>query len=289
MATIKQLEQLIEESTSLKYIAQAYTEISAAKLKKIRAGIEKNRTFFEELLSVLHIVREEAAKRHIKTNLRPKGTISLVLTSNYRFTGSLEQKLIRFFMVNSAKTPTERIVIGKTGQEYLHSLGYSHSFEAVTFKKDLPNTEELRLLNNKLTPYKQVLVYHAKMKSILIQEPTVVDVTQTPAEVSSQKETHLSHIFEPEIDQIAMFFENQITQLLLEQSMLESELARTAARLISMDQAQVNADQYIKKQKILLGQAQQSAINMQLLETAASLLKWRKEMRQEGLRWNSKY
>lgn len=282
MPSIKQLEQIIEESMSLKYIAQAYTEISSTKLKKIRAGIEKNRVFSQDVTRVLHIVKDAAAKRHIKPKTERQGTMSVVITSNYRFTGNLEHQLLRFFMVNSAKNKTERMVIGKTGQEYLRSFGYFNSYDPVVFKKDLPGSQELVALNAKLAKYQQILVYHAKMKSVLVQEPTVIDITQKPAdEVLLDKKAYLDYIFEPEIDKIIDFFESQVTQLLFEQTFLESELARTAARLISMDSAQVNADDFIHKQKVLLGQARKSQVNMQLLETAASLLKWRKEIKDE--------
>ena len=73
------------------------------------------------------------------------------------------------------------------------------------------------------------------------------------------------------------FFDDQVVSLLLEQTFLESELARTASRLMSMDKAQINAEDVLYKQKLLLGQAKKSEINMALLETAASLMNFKEE------------
>lgn len=278
MPTIKQLNQTIEEGSSLKYIAQAYTEVSSARLKKIRAGIEKNRGFFREITGVLHVIQEAAAKKHVAAKKQTKGTVSIIITSNYRFFGSLENRLLRYYLVNTSKYPTDRIVIGKSGQTYLRNMGYFHSHHSLTFEKDLPNDKELKGLSDLLSDYRQVLVYYSQMKSVMVQNPTITDISQSAAELEQKQQTgQIDYIFEPEIGKMLEFFQGQIISLLLEQAILESELARNAARLISMDQAQINADEFIHQQKLLLAGGRRTQVNNQLLETAASLLKWRKE------------
>lgn len=276
MATLKQLNQILEESSSLKYIAQAYTEISAAKLNKIRGGIERNRLFAEEIIKVLHVVEEAAAKKRIIAPGKDKGTISLLVTSNYRFYGTLENSLTRYFMVNTAKTKTDRVVVGKTGENYLQSVNYFHPHQTITFATDLPTPEELGRLTSLISGYKQVLIYHSRMQSVLIQKPTVTDLTQRPAVETGSEELTLDYIFEPEIGKVLQFFETQITLLLLEYTFLESELARTAAKMISMDEAQVNADKRIKEQKQSITRAKRAQTNIGLLETAASLMSWKR-------------
>lgn len=277
MATIKQIDQMLEESTSLKLIAQAYTEIAAAKLQKIRAGIEKNRTFFQEINEMLHIVNTAAYQRHIKLPYNKQGTVSVLLTSNHRFCGNIENKLIRFFMVNTTKFKTDRLVVGKTAQQYLNTIGYFHSFSTFTFKEDLPTYEELKNFVSTLLNYQQISVYYSRMESIMVQEPHVVDIVQKPSErYIAAKGANPVYIFEPELEKILQFFESQVTTILLEQTIFESELARTASRLTSMDQAQINAESFIKNQKIKLGRAKNSSQNMKLLETVASLIELRK-------------
>ena len=84
-------------------------------------------------------------------------------------------------------------------------------------------------------------------------------------------------IFEPEIIRMLDFFDSQIKILLLEQTILESELARTASRLIAMDQAQSRAKDFISDNKRALGQLKKSTYNARLLETLATMSKWRQE------------
>lgn len=279
MSTIKQINQVLEDSNSLKLVAQAYSEIAAIKLQKIRKGIEKNRNFFQEISEIFHIVRVAALRQGIKISTKRRGTLSILLTSNYHFYGSLETHLVKFFVLNTTKFKTDRIVVGKTGMEFLQTMGYFHPYQPFIFKEDLPRVEELKKMVASLIGYQQILVYYSRMQSVLIQEPHVVDIVQAPPEhyLKSSKSGGISYIFEPEIKKMAAFFNTQITQLLFEQTFLESELARTAARLTSMDQAQGNADDMIKNQRRLLASAKRAIDNNRLLETISTLSGWRKE------------
>lgn len=271
MSTIKQINEQLEDTEGLKMVAQAYTEISALKLNKIRHGIEKNRTFFQEITEVYHSVNIEAAKKRIQ--LRPKkGTISVLITSNQHFYGALEKDLVKFFVLNTTKFATDRIIIGSTAQEFLKSFNYFHPYQKVILKHDMPSSEEMENIIKKVIDYDQIMIYYSRMHSILTQEPHVVDVVQKPpAYFLSSQASEINYIFEPELVEMIEFFESQITTLLIEQTFLESELARAAARLTSMDQAQFTADEIILKQRLELARAKKSIENINLLENIATM------------------
>lgn len=273
MSTITQINESLEEANSLKIIAQAYSEIAAMKLRKIRTGIERNRTFFQEVLQVYRAVKVISEKRGIIPPEKRKGSVCIILTSNKKFYGDLEQRLVQYFSTNSTKFPTDRIVVGKTAQELLKSYSFSHPYQNITFREDIPQPEEIGNLVNQLNNYQQILVYYSRMRSVLVQEPHVVDLLQRPPEsFLEDPKHHFDYFFEPELEQILQFFNSQITTLLLEQTVLESELARTASRLISMDQAQGNAEDMLKGQKRLLSAAKKSMEHMRLLDTIAALV-----------------
>lgn len=281
MNTVKQVKDQLQDSESLKMVAQAYTEISALKLQKIRAGIEKNRSFFQEITEVYHTINVEAAKKHLA--LRPKkGTVSILITSNQHFYGGLEKDLVKFFIVNTTKFQTDKIVIGSTAGEFLRSFNYFSPYQQITLKNDLPAAEEIRSLVTKIINYEQIMIYYSRMHSILTQEPHVVDIVQKPPEYFLKiKAPSFNYIFEPELAEIVKFFENQVTLLLIEQTFLESELARAAARLTSMDQAQLAADETIILQKKELAQAKRSIDNLSILENIATLQTFRKKLAKE--------
>ena len=274
--TIKEIDAILEEGNSLKTIAQSYSEIANLKIKKIRSQVERNRVFFQEISAVFALIKKLAIKRQIQV-VKPKKTVSLILTSNYRFYGSINSDLIDFFITATQKMDTDRIIIGKAAIDYFKAVKTSN-FQQVLLKTDQPDTTELLNLVNMIKDYNQVLVFYSSMKSLLIQQPTVSDITATSAsevavsqdKLSRQKED-FRFIFEPDLSKILQFFDSQIINLLLEGAFLESELSRTASRFISMDKAENEANKFIKDYEKLKAYAKRNMVNNTILENFASI------------------
>lgn len=283
MPTIKQLNQTVAETKEMQAVASIFTEAAASKLQKIRAGIIRNRDFFAELLAIFRIVKLSALRKHIKPIIKPKERALLLLTSNQRFYGTLETKLIHYFLENITKTSGDIYAVGKVGQNYLQAVHFPHPFASCLFERDVPIASELTTLMQTLNPYQQVLVFYSRLKSIAVQEPAVLDVAvNIPKDYVLTKEQMIHYIFEPEIAEILAFFESQIITLTLEQTFMESELARTAARLLTMDQAKANAEELLSEQRRLLFDVKRSLANAQLLETIGSLMKTREAIYEKG-------
>ena len=240
--TINQAKQILQEEVDLQLVAQAYTEISANKLLKIRDGILKNRQFFDEISKIFQIVKQAGAKR--KIIIKKNAQVSILLTSNHPFYGGLETPLMDRF---SKDTSLTKIVIGRTGLIYLKSKYPSLNFTSTVFKDDLASEAELVNFISFVRNFNQILIFYSKMRSVVIQETHIVDIGQGVATKNSLP--NLDYIFEPEIHQMLSFFDSQIIRSLFVQAELETELARTAARLMSMDQAGANAKEAIEKQK----------------------------------------
>lgn len=266
---IKQIAQKIEEGIALKSISQAYTEIATNKLKKIRAAVERNRDYLEDLSKVHQIVKQVALAKHILPQKNGR-SISLLITSNYHFYGNVNNNLMKYYLDTIKNQKSDQFVIGKTAIEYFNSINYPKNYQSLILKTDSPTDIELQQLSQATSPYSQVIIYYSQLKSVMVQIPTSKDITQTSfLKLITELDESIStaFIFEPEIEKTLEFFETQVTNLLLEQTFLESELSRTASRLISMDQAQTNADKYIVDNKKMLGMAKNSINNNKLLET----------------------
>ncbi|KKR87118.1 hypothetical protein A2617_00785 [Candidatus Daviesbacteria bacterium RIFOXYD1_FULL_41_10] len=277
MQTIKQINTILEEIFSLKLVAHAYTEISTIKLQKIRAGIERNRTFFQEITQVYRMVKVAAGMQNLTSGNPKKGAVSILLTSNQRFYGGLEHQLTKFFAEQTSNLPTDRIVVGTTAKRQLSQVA-SLPVKPYIFSADIPPLEELRELVSEIISYEQIFVYYPRMQSVLVQSPAVVDLLQKPPEHYLESETHsFNSIFEPELNEMVKFFDTQITALMLEQIFLEAELARTASRLTSMNQAESNADAMIKDERKILAQASRAVENANLLDLIASAYSLRRE------------
>lgn len=289
--TIKQIQESIEEATSLKLIAQAYTEISSNRLKKIRAQVETNRQFFKELSGIYQIIKHVAYQKKVVPPQKNNKTINIVITSNYRFYGYVNDILMQYFIDKNSSGSADSIIIGTTGVSLLQGKHYNHQFTSLTISQDLPKFEELNKIIAMTQNYSKVLVYYSQMKSVLIQTPEVMDITQSPVLTETElnlmnqnkslfnlflhpqsiDSTFKEYIFEPDILKMLNFFETQIAILLLEQTFLESELAHTASRLISMDQAQSNATIMVRDNTLTFNLLKDSITDSRLLEMVSAM------------------
>lgn len=276
--TIKEINNLIEEARSLKQITQAFTQISSSKLKRIRAGAERNRDFFKELSNIYGFINVIARGHKIAPPAKNGRTLTILLTSNERFYGKITSELLEFYLVQVSKIRCEKIVIGKSGIETLKSLNYALPYTPFILASDFPNNAEFLRLSEAVKNYSKVLVFHPQFVSVMTQKPVIADITQSELNVNSQTKDSKeligqinSYIIEPEIKIMVDFFDSQIKTLLLEATFLEAELARTASRLISMDSAQNEAEKYLTTQELLLLNAQRSIQNARILETVAAM------------------
>lgn len=306
--TIKELDERLEEGESLKAIAQAYSEIANLKVKKIRANVERNRVFFQEIAKVYAIIRKFAIQRKIAI-VKPKQTVSIILTSNHGFNGPINNDLLRFFVLQTKNLETDRIIINKAGIDYFHSNPVFKDIKEILLKNDEPDSNELMGIVEMLKDYNRVLVFYPVMHTLLTQVPTVTDITASgeenlqsitaahleggrqtkpgvhlPGEGNAGKESKESRddeffkfIFEPELPKILAFFDSQVNTLLLEETFLESELSRTASRFIAMDEAENASNRSIKEYQTLKAYAKRNADNNTILENFATMVALRKE------------
>ena len=275
---IREITDTIEEGNSLKQLTQAYGEVALIKIRKIRSGIEQNRLFFKEIASIFKIIKQYGAKNPVKIT-KSKGTISLLLSSNFRFYGNIDSAVIRQFLETTPKFATDRLVIGKTGDEYLNSMNYFNSYTKLQFEKDIPALTEIQNLVLQIKDYNKVLIFYPQFVSIFIQNPTLFDLTQSAQieTISSTSQTGQYTIFEPELEKIISFFDSSIISMLLQQTFFEAELARTASRILAMDEAQINAGKFIDSQKTLMAINRRTLENTRMLENFASFVSLRKE------------
>lgn len=277
MPSITDQRAQLDELTTFKFIATAFTEASAAKLKKIRAMFEVNKQFYDEIGHVYHLVRINAARLHMKlpnVSEEKEKSLSIALTSNLRFYGALNIEIVRKFVSDSEHDRSDRLIIGTTGRDYLKSTGFKKAYDLLLFKHDSPNAEESTAFLDKVKGYYRVNVYYPKFISLLTQGVGITDISQADFENKQDQDEGVHVIFEPELNKIMEFFQNQVRLILFQRVLLEADLARTAARLLTMSAAEEHTDELIKVQKRAIGKSIGSIKNRQLLETFSGLSKW---------------
>ena len=243
--------------------------------------MKKSSLFYEEISELYHAVKLlrsaeiEREQKKRKKDLKLSRNVHVALTSNQHFYGTLNFEIINKFYENTKNTKGEKIIVGKTGKEYLEAISGIGSFISIIYEKDLPKDAEIKEFIEKIKIYDRVYIYYPKFMSIVSQKVDVVDITYSPPEgFSSQKE--IGYIFEPELSKIVDFFETQVKYLLFARVLLETELSKTAARLMAMNRAEEKADDLISDYRIRLTQAYKSLINARLVETFSGIRKWRR-------------
>lgn len=278
MAKTVDLRNIIEETETLSEIASAYTEMSEMKIKQIRAAYELNARFYIEITYIYQHLMLTAANRKL---LPPEGEskeLRVAITSNQRFFGTMNLDVIDTFESDSATKASDRIVVGATGREHYQAQNNHSIKEFIQFKRDNPDPEEITDLLTRFREYDKVFLYFPRFVTLLRQETGVIDITYKP-EAHQMEGIDLDFIFEPELPDILDFFNTQVRTILFNRTMIETDLARTASRMLSMSGAHERAQFQIKNQRQQLDKRARLIRNAQLLETVAgmrSMQKWYK-------------
>lgn len=251
---IRKLIEHSEQVRDLGLISGALGEGAAAKLKKTRDKVKRSIRFFNEVHSIYGFLKNIAEQKHINISKPRNGkTISVLLTSNERFNGGLDTELVEYFSKSTSKFPSDMLVIGSVGDDLLSGIQGIKNYKSMQFESDSPKTEEFLALNSILSEYSRILFFHLKFVTVVNQIPTTSDISPV---IYLEKEQHqtsgikVDYIVEPEIEKMLIFFENQIMSLLVHSIFLESEISRTAARMIAMDRAEDNAKDLYRKQRL---------------------------------------
>ena len=280
MSKVKDITEKLEDAQVLHFLTSTFTEITALKIKSIRQAYERNPEFFRDMNRLYDAVKQiglaQSQKDRQVPSIQERPSLHVAVTSNHRFFGDLNTHVMKEFIEKTAGISGERLVIGLTGTEYIRPENGKCFF--MNFDDDVPRPEEVRvLLGTMFGRYERIFVYYPKFRTMFAQSVGILDITHTPDEGAEQKNSVLASIepiFEPELSEILSFFETQIRYILFMRVMLETELSRLAARLISMSNSEERAKEQIRVTKQQLAKAMLVVGNIQLLEIFAGRTKW---------------
>jgi F0F1-type ATP synthase gamma subunit len=271
MSVIDTLRMELSDLKALQTVTGAYSDISALKIAELRRAFEQNSIFYEQISQLYHSVRISAVmKKYIKekqdvASFRPK-TLRVALTSNHRFYGSINHDIMERFISESSSIHEDRMVVGLTGKEYTQARTSLAPAGILIFQHDTPPKVEVEAFLAQTAVYERIYIYYPRFINMLSQTVDRIDIAYFPKEIR-QDYQHIDYIFEPELPKILEFFQQHIRTLLFNRVLLETQLARTAVRLLTMDTAERKSRERIGSTGTRMRKAQQSLINRRLLET----------------------
>lgn len=261
MNTLVELKKEREYLKLLKEVSRAYALISSGRMKRVRKSVESNRKFldsisqiFNEILYSFHIEAKRISRSKGKekiTFLAHNGkNVSVFVASNTRLYGDILPLTFNKFRDEIEKGEDELTIIGKYG---LTMFREAYPNRPYTFF-DFPD-QEIDLLKMKeiilhLVQYEKIKFYYPKFVSVIRQIPTVFNIstgTIENPEFRKPKKKFNSYYFDPNLENILIFFETQVFSGLFEQTMRESQLAKFASRLIAMDKSFENIEKELEK------------------------------------------
>lgn len=278
MSRVADLHRFAEDYRSTELITGALQDISATKMQFIRRAFEANARFFSGIREVYGIVKahaQEARALPETEKATPQKDIYIALTSNKRFYGTLNRDIVRSFVsvIRSVKN-SDFLVIGQTGAQYLDTTGFRGNVTRTEFSDDTPTAHELQSILSLIDSYRRVFVIYPKFVNTFRQDIAMTDVTQTP-ESAVAPEKRAEYIFEPEIPKMLAFFEAQVRRALFERVMLETELARAAARALRMREAKDRAGDLRKRYERSLRREMATLADLELMETFIGFNFWK--------------
>lgn len=251
-----------QELTLLQTVTTVYGEIAAMWMKRARDSILDSRNFVDEIqhifLTVFALYAEEIKKLARKQRGKRKNQITFLahngkdvavfISANTGFYGDIIRQTFEQFLQDVRETNAEAVILGKQGLSMYIAEEPKRPYTHFEFSDEHINQEQLLGLVRHLVQYEQVRIYHGKFQTFLNQVATRDLIAADPYKWMEESKTKPApHIFEPNIDQVLMFFEKQVFTSVLEQSVREAQLAKFASRIMVMDRAGENIRQRLKK------------------------------------------
>jgi len=264
---------------TLRFVTSALFEISAEKIDSLRTAFEKNRSFYADISNLYHAVKrvwQAREGKESKDSPSSPRTLFVALTTNARFYGSINTDIMRAFLQRIQREKGDYMVVGRVGELFLNDFPREAArIKVRRFQDDEPTPEEIKSFLTDTATYDHVYVSYASFVNVFNQRVSTLDIAHTPSPEEAEKEKDIDYLFEPELPRILAFFETRVRHLLFRRVLLESELARTAARLIAMNAAEDRADTAVAAERKFIRHASNVFRDARLLEAFSAIAKWK--------------
>ncbi len=284
------VQQEIDQLQSLIVLVEAYETIAGTSVRRIRGSVLANREFhvglnriFREVTSayrkeVEHIMEKKEIKIEgsgFSLIKRTKKTVLMLLSANTGLYGDVINRIFMAFIKEKRRTQCDVIIVGRIGKMFFEEVMPGSPFTYFDFPDNAIAIENLKQISMFVAQYEKVVAFYGIFKNLLTQQvrASVVSGVELPTEKSEEKSFQL-YFFEPSLEEVALFFENEIFASLLEQIFQESRLAKLAARMVLLDHATVNIEEKLKRVNLEKQRTRHRAINRQLIGSLSGVALW---------------
>lgn len=285
----KQISEEIEYSATLKTIVQAYQEIAATRMQRIRNSVLGSRDF---LLGINTIFQQVKSSYKIKprAGLRQKTfrktndkTLFVFISANTRLYGDIIRRTFDVFVrelrkVWQSQSPRSKgvdiAIIGRLGLR----LFQEEFGKAKPLFFELSDNRIDRIGIKKIVPYliqyEKVIVFYEQFQNIIVSSPIATSISGDTLPWQKTN-SEIKYIFEPSLEQVMEFFEKEIILAIFEQVIYESLLAKFASRMVALQEATENIQNKLKQAILQKERIRHQELNKKQNERLSSMSLWR--------------
>lgn len=293
----KEIKQEVDYLDTLQRLTSAYAQISSGRMLKIRQGVLSSRDFLDELndlfkdlrrsyqAEILQLQRRRGKKGEQITFLAHNGkTVAVFLSANTGLYGELVVRTFESFVKEIEETGAEAAIVGRLGLALFLSRYPNRSYTYFDFPDYGSDPDNFLRLVRHLVQYEEIHLHFGQFQSLVTQKPSFVNIAaESPIGQGVVQGEQVKYLFEPSLEEIMIFFETEMFASVLEQTMSESQLAKFASRMMSMDRANQNIVVDLKKVQLLQLKLSHSLQNKKQLENIWSLVAIRQQQRQVNI------
>lgn len=280
----------IENLDQLDSMVTTYEEIAASRIKQSRESVLRSRSFMSDISLVFFDVIA-SYKKQVELLMKIKRaknlkdfsfinkngrTLYLLVSANTGLYGNITKRTFDLFLNNTKEKDVDIAIIGKLGQIMWQAEKIKNKYFYFDFPDQNVNKELLKNILDFIISYQKVVVFYGKFQNLVTQEPTYSDVSgTTPPSQQPNEGQNLKYFFEPSLEKVLEFFEKQIFSSIFEQVVRESQLAKIASRMTTLNSASENIKTQLSGLTIQRNRIFHQIQNKKQLQTFSSRILWR--------------
>lgn len=290
MKDINSIKKDINELNTLQLVTRAYTEIAASRMRRTRSSVLLNREFVTALDDVFADVRASYVQQVMRLAIKKREhdgitflshngkTVAVLLSANTGLYGDIIERTFRLFLseVRAAPADIEVAIVGRLGLALFQAAmpETPYSFFELPDTNITPSTMSQIIAH--IVQYEEIRVYYPTFQSAIRQVPSKYTISaETPLSELQEKGGRKSkYIFEPNLKEILVFFEKEIFASLMDQTIREAQLAKYAARIMTLDRSGENIKRSLKALNLDRLRAEHRIKNKKQLEALSSVNLW---------------
>ena len=296
MANLRDIRNRIDSIRNTQQVTRAMKMVAAAKLRRAQERIFSTRPYAYRLGAVISRLKEQLdATEHPLLQKREKGQsiLFIVVTADRGLAGAFNANVVKEAEQAMAKYEEVRkagnlhvLAVGRKGHKHFDRRGYRMTgdfrgvfdhIEVETARKIVEQAVDGYLNGS----WNEVKIVYNEFRNTIAQNRVVEPFLPIPkkqfltpimeargegdGQVDSNR-TAPDSIFEPEAESVLHELLPRYLQYQVWRVLLESNAAEQGARMVAMDNATSNAEDFLRNLKLKYNRARQSAITTEIIE-----------------------